>query len=81
MCYNAYRKGLKMKKSTKKPEMIEKSKFYALLMVTAVLAAVIVFLICYMFLYYSILSAQRDWIERPPPKGQVRGSNPPDDAT
>ena len=34
----------------KKPEMIEKSKFYALLMVTAVLAAVIVFLICYMFL-------------------------------
>ena len=50
VCYNAYRKGLKMKKSTKKPEMIEKSKFYALLMVTAVLAAVIVFLICYMFL-------------------------------
>ena len=50
MCYNAYRKGLKMKKSTKKSEMIEKSKFYALLMVTAVLAAVIVFLICYMFL-------------------------------
>lgn len=39
-----------MKKNTKKPEMIEKSKFYALLMVTAVLAAVIVFLICYMFL-------------------------------
>ena len=50
MCYNSYRKGLKMKKSTKKPEMIEKSKFYALLMVTAILAAVIVFLICYMFL-------------------------------
>ena len=50
VCYKAYRKGLKMKKSTKKPEMIEKSKFYALLMVTAVLAAVIVFLICYMFL-------------------------------
>mgnify|MGYP001706604685 FL=1 len=50
VCYNSYRKGLKMKKSTKKPEMIEKSKFYALLMVTAVLAAVIVFLICYMFL-------------------------------
>ena len=47
MCYNAYRKGLKMKKSTKKPEMIEKSKFYALLMVTAVLAAGVLFAICF----------------------------------
>lgn len=39
-----------MAKSTKKNEMIEKSKFNALIFVIAILVAIIVFLICYMFI-------------------------------